>query len=118
VIQRVRKERPLLASNVEATVLLEIKADSASVGVDSMDMLSLDLLDSPNNRRFLERLLTESAGQSLTIKFAKREGLVATPPPREPEPAPALAKDPLQEFKNDPLIRKALELFKAEIQPV
>jgi DNA polymerase III gamma/tau subunit len=86
VIQRVRKERPLLASNVEATVLLEIKADSATVGVDSMDMLSLDLLDSPNNRKFLERLLTEAAGQPLTIKFAKREGLVATPPPREPEP--------------------------------
>jgi hypothetical protein len=28
----------------------------------------------------------------------------------------AEAKDPLEEFKNDPLIRKALEIFKAEIQ--
>jgi hypothetical protein len=47
----------------------------------------------------------------------KREGLVATPPPREVEPPPPAAKDPLDEFKNDPLIRKALEIFRGEIQP-
>ena len=117
VIQRVRKERPLVASNVEATMLLEINADAALVGIDSRDTLSVDLLDSPNNRKFLERLLAEATGRPLTIKFAKREGLIAAPPPREPEPQPAAPKDPLQEFKNDPLIRKALELFKAEIQP-
>lgn len=117
VIQRVRKERPLVAGNVESTVLLEMKGDSAMVGVDSQDNLSLDLLDAPNNRKFLESLLSEAAGRTLTIKFTKRDGLVATPPPREPEPKAAPVKDPLQEFKNDPLIRKALELFKAEIQP-
>jgi hypothetical protein len=117
VIQRVRKERPLLASTVEATVLLEIKGDIALVGVDSGNTLALDLLDSPNNRRFLEGLLSDAGGRACTMKFAKRDGLVATPPPREPEAAPAPIKDPMQDFKDDPLIRKALELFKAEIQP-
>jgi hypothetical protein len=32
---------------------------------------------------------------------------------KTPEPPP----DPMEEFKNDPIIRKALELFRAEIQP-
>ncbi len=117
MIQRVRKERPLLASNIERTVLLEVKGDIALVGIDANDGLSLDLLDAPNNRKFLDALLADIAGQALSVKFSKREGLVATPPPREPEPAPEAPKDPMDEFKNDPLIRKALEIFKAEIQP-
>jgi DNA polymerase-3 subunit gamma/tau len=117
VIRRIRKERPLLASNVERTVLLELKSDAAIVGIDASDALSFELLDSPNNRKFLDALLADIAGQSFPIKFVKREGLSPAPPPREPEPEPAAAKDPMEDFKNDPLIRKALDLFKAEIQP-
>jgi DNA polymerase III subunit gamma/tau len=117
VIQRVRKERPLMASNVERTVLLEIKGDTAIVGLDSEDVLGFELLDTPNNRKLLDALVAESAGRTLSIKFIKQEGLVATPPPREPEPPPPEPKDPLDEFKNDPLIRRALEIFRGEIQP-
>jgi DNA polymerase-3 subunit gamma/tau len=117
VIQRVRKERPLIASNVERTVLLELKAGTAIVGIDTGDTLGFDLLDTPNNRTLLDGMLTEMAAQPFAIKFVKREGLVPTPPAREPEPVPEPPKDPMDEFKNDPLIRKALELFKAEIQP-
>src|SRR4029453_8413564 len=83
VIQRVRKERPLMASNVERTVLLELKGDTAIVGLDSEDVLGFELLDTPNNRKLLDALVSEAAGRSLSIKFVKREGLVATPPPRE-----------------------------------
>jgi DNA polymerase-3 subunit gamma/tau len=117
VIQRVRKERPLMASNVEKTALLEVKGDSAIVGLDSDDVLGFELLDTPSNRKLLDALVTESAGRTLSIKFVKRDGLVATPPPREVEPPPLPPKDPLDEFKNDPLIRKALEIFRGEIQP-
>ncbi len=42
------------------------------------------------------------------------------PAPAEPEPAatlpPAASKDPMEDFKNDPLIKKALEIFAGEIQ--
>jgi DNA polymerase-3 subunit gamma/tau len=117
VIQRIRKERPLLAGNVERTVLLEIKGDSAIVGLDTADVLGFDLLDTPGNRKLLDALVTEAAGRVLAIKFVKREGLEATPPPREAEPPAPAEKDPLEEFKNDPLIRKALEIFRGEIQP-
>ena len=118
LIQRVRKDRPLLAGNIERTVLLEVKGDIALVGIDAGDALSFDLLDSPGNRKFIDGLLADLSGQALAVKFAKRDGLVvAPPPPRESEPAAESAKDPMADFKDDPLIRKALELFKAEIQP-
>lgn len=39
---------------------------------------------------------------------------VEEPPPAAPEPAPA---DPAESFKNDPLIRLAVEKFRAEIRP-
>jgi hypothetical protein len=37
------------------------------------------------------------------------------PPPPAPEPV-VPAVDPMEEFKNDPLIKKALEIFAGEIQ--
>jgi DNA polymerase-3 subunit gamma/tau len=117
VIQRVRKERPLVAGNVEKTVLLEVKGDTAIVGLDAADTLGFDLLDTPNNRKLLDAFVSEAAVRPLAIKFLKREGLIAKPPPREAEPPPPAEKDPLEEFKNDPLIRKALELFRGDIQP-
>jgi len=117
VIQRVRKERPLLASNVGRAVLLEVKGDTAVVGLDAEDGLTFELLDAPNNRKLLDAFLSDAAGQPLSIKFVKREGLVVEPPPAEPQAAPEAPKDPMAEFKNDPLILKALEIFRAEIQP-
>jgi hypothetical protein len=117
LIQRIRRERPLLAANVEKTALLEIKGENGIVGIEANDVLTFELLDAQTTRKFLDGVLSEAAGRELQIKFVKREGLVATPPPREVAPPPPAPKDPLEEFKNDPLIRKALEIFRAEIQP-
>ena len=51
--------------------------------------------------------------QSLLLECETREGLEIQPPDL-PASTPS---DPLEDFKNDPLIRKALEIFQAEIQP-
>lgn len=115
---RIRKERPLLTSSAEAGALLEISGETAIIGFPRENVLAVDLLESPNNRKFTEALLAELAGRKLTIKCVKREGLAVTPAPRDPEPVPASPPDPVDEFKNDPLIRRALELFRAEIQSV
>ncbi|MGH8047055.1 MAG: hypothetical protein ACREKL_07390, partial [Chthoniobacterales bacterium] len=73
-------------------------------------------------RRRAETDLSAKLGSkvSLHCEFTK-EVVEAAPEPVEEEsaPAPQAAKepvDPMAEFKNDPLIRKALEIFKAEIQ--
>jgi len=71
----------------------------------------------PNNRGFLEKLFQQLTGASRVLECETREGLVieaANIPAAAPEAAPV---DPMEEFKNDPLIRRALEIFQAEIQP-
>jgi hypothetical protein len=67
-----------------------------------------------NNRQFIETVLSELAGQPLTLKCEKREGLtVEKVAPLESKAEPPA--DPMADFKNDPLIHKALEIFQAEI---
>jgi len=55
----------------------------------------------------LESLLKEASGRDWSAKFVAKEGIVSTPA--------ELAK-PAESFKDDPLIREAIELFKAEIK--
>ena len=114
---RIRQDRPLLTSCVEAGALVEVSGERATVAFPPDQVLAIDLLESPNNRKFIESLLSAIARRPLTIKCVRREGLVVTAAPRAPEIAPEPPKSPSDDFKNDPLIQKALELFRAEIQP-
>jgi hypothetical protein len=97
-------------------MLLEVAGKAVRLGFPTEQKMAMESLLRPNNRVFLEKLFTQLTGEARVIECEAREGLViepVIPAPRAPEPAPA---DPVEEFKNDPLIRKALELFQAEIQ--
>lgn len=114
LLVEVRKRKPMIAMWVESGVLLGIDGGEASIGFPPEQTLAADYCRQAGNRKFLEELLRELTGQDLTLRCQMKEGLVVTPPPA-PEPEPVI--DPLAQFKNDPLIRRALEIFKAEIQP-
>ena len=76
----------------------------------------------PRTRDFLEALLKEISGQDLKMKFTLKEGLpvaAMAEPPAALDELPAKKKgDPQAMFKDDPLIREALEIFKGEIKTV
>lgn len=117
LLGEVRRQRPLIAMWVESGALLELEGESLTVGFPTDQSLALEYCDQPNNRKLLESIASQLVGRKLKIRFLKREGLVV----EKVEGAPAAVeatRDPLEEFKDDPLIRKALEIFKAEIQPV
>jgi DNA polymerase-3 subunit gamma/tau len=114
LIERVRAGRPLIQAWLERGTLLEIEGNKAVVGFPPDQSLALEACDKPNHRAYLEQVLTELAGRPLAIKFVKREGLVVGPTRAAVEKATAEA-DPMQAFKDDPLIKKALEAFRAEI---
>ena len=82
----------------------------------------MESLASPRTRDFLEALIKEVSGQDLKIKFTLKEGLpIATvaEPPSLLDELPARKKGDSQAmFKDDPLIREALEIFKGEIKTV
>jgi len=76
----------------------------------------------------LESRLTRDIGQAVRLVFEFDAALEPPPapeqaapgPPEEEEPPaptpPAQPADPMEEFKNDPLIKKALEVFQATLQ--
>jgi DNA polymerase-3 subunit gamma/tau len=117
ILVAVRQERPLILTWLEAGALLEVTAGAVRLGFPPKQRMAMESLLRPNNRGFLEKLFTQLIGAPRILECEEREGLVVAPsnlPPPAPAPAPA---DPMEEFKNDPLIRKALEIFQAEIQP-
>jgi DNA polymerase-3 subunit gamma/tau len=115
LIQEVRAKKPLLRSWVESGTFIGIENGVCTLAFPEGASFVMESLGKPIPRQFLEETLSRCAGQPITLKLELRPGLVVTPidlPEREPEPT----VDPMEEYKNDPLIRHALELFNAEIQ--
>ncbi len=119
VIQEVRANRPRLRMWVETGTLTSTDDGTATVTFPDEQTLAVQHCQEPENRKYLEDILTQLAGKALTLKCEMRAGFAVTPIPvaRVEEAKAAANRDPMEEFKNDPLIIKALEIFKAEIQP-
>ena len=115
LLLEVRNKKPLLRSWVEAGALIGIANGVCTLGFPEGSGFIMESLGKPAPRTFLEETLTRLIGQPITVKLELRSGLVVTPVDL-PEKAPEIPADPMESFKNDPLIRHALELFKAEIQ--
>ena len=116
LVARVRKDRPLISEWVETGKLAEITNGVAVLAFPPDAGLARDACERANNRTFLEKVLSELAGAPLTVKTETRAGLVVEKIARE-EVRPEPKADPMDTFKNDPLIQKALAEFKAEIIP-
>ncbi len=108
-----KRQRPLMSMWIESGSFLGVSGTSATIGFAPEHALAVDYCEQPANRKFIEETAKHVSGVPLSFKFVSKEGIQVTPPPPPPPP-----KDPMAEFKNDPLIKKALELFKAEIEPV
>jgi len=112
LLQVVATRRPLVLSWIELGTPILLDNGTFRLGFPKDQELAVESLSRPNNRKLLEDALSEILGGRWKIGFETREdiSLPATTTTAE-EPV-----DPLQSFKNDPMIQKALEIFKAEIQ--
>jgi DNA polymerase-3 subunit gamma/tau len=111
--QEVREKRPLIQMWVGAGKLLSLTGRTAVVGFPSEHSLAADYCQQATHRKFLEEALGALAGRPVTLKCEVRADLIAEPPKSvEPE----TVRDPMESFRDDPLIRKALEIFRGEIQ--
>ena len=111
-VETVRRERKLISSALESGALVKIDAAGVCVGFPPGQQFSKELIES-SHVEFLAKIASSILGRTVRLKLEIREGVVAAPLPVVPE----VKRDPMEEFKNDPLIRKALEIFRAEIQP-
>jgi DNA polymerase-3 subunit gamma/tau len=118
LVERVRKERSFISMWVESGVLDEIRDGVAVFVFAEEQSLAADYISKDGHREFLEGLLLELTGVPLKVRPELRDSVQRRPVAQPPPPVKAVAKDPMLEFKNDPLIRKALEIFKARLEAV
>jgi DNA polymerase III subunit gamma/tau len=112
VVEEVRRRRPLVLSWIEIATPLGQNGTEVLIGFPRADQVAMESLLRSNNRKFVEDLLSEFAAGQRTIRAELRDDLVRREPVAESETKTNL----LGGFKNDPLIQKALEIFRAEIE--
>jgi DNA polymerase III subunit gamma/tau len=114
-VERVRATRRLIAGWVEAGTALGVEGRFFLVGFPPEQKTAMESLSIPKTRDYIDAILKEISGQDWKIKFVLKEGLpvnapVETAVPKKPETQAT--------FKDDPLIREALEIFQGEIKTV
>jgi DNA polymerase III subunit gamma/tau len=112
IVTEVRKSRPLIQEYFAAAVPVSLLHNELRLGFGSQHGMALETLLRPNNRKYIEQLLTDKLGASTSIRGETRDDLTPIIFPNRTETAASAESD----FKNDPLIQKALEIFQAEIQ--
>jgi DNA polymerase-3 subunit gamma/tau len=121
-VEQIRISRPLIRGWVESARPLGIEGRFFVLGFPPEQKMAMESVASPRTRDFLEALIKEISGQDLKIKFILKDGLPVTTfaePPATADELPAKKKGDSQAmFKDDPLIREALEIFKGEIKTV
>jgi DNA polymerase-3 subunit gamma/tau len=114
-VEKVRATRRLIAGWVEAGTALGVEGRFLLVGFPPEQKPAMESLSIPKTRDYIDAVLKEVGGGDWKIKFVLKEGLLApamkeTATPKKPDTQPT--------FKDDPLIREALEIFKGEIKTV
>jgi DNA polymerase III subunit gamma/tau len=122
VLQLAYVRRPLIKTWIDSARLLGAEGSTILLGFPPDQKTVMESLARPANRSFLEALLKEVSGSDWKVKLSLEENLPPAALPEEiqaeREPARAKADDSIESFKNDPLIKEALELFKGEIKSV
>jgi DNA polymerase-3 subunit gamma/tau len=112
IVTEVRKSRPLIQEYFAAAVPVSLLHNELRLGFGSQHGMAMETLLRPNNRKYIEQLLTDRLGTPTSIRGETRDDLTPIVFPNRTETAASAESD----FKNDPLIQKALEIFQAEIQ--
>ena len=121
-VQLIYTRRPLIKTWIDSATLLGTEGGCVSLGFAPDQKTVMESLARPPNRIFLEALFKELTGTDWKLKLSLVEGLPAAPPssesPSQPDRQLSSDKGSFDSFKDDPLIRAALEIFKGEIKSV
>jgi hypothetical protein len=114
LVAEIRERRPLILGWIDAGTLVSFEKGAALLAFPPSQKLAAEALSQPTHRNLLQEILTAIAGEPVTFKTLVQDSVSEKAPVVRPEKVPA---DPMAEFKDDPLIRRALEIFGAKIQP-
>jgi DNA polymerase III subunit gamma/tau len=125
-VEHLGKVVPLAKSYLVGTKPLGLRGNVLLIGFDPEFADRKEFADRPRNIEVLQTKLKEKLRMDVTLKFQASEAIA--PQARAAAPGPATSAPPvraaepakmnLDDFKNDPLIKKALEIFKGTIVDV
>ncbi len=101
--------RGFLRTLVDSLTVLGAEGRNFLLGYPADEKSAIETLATTSNRRQLETLLKEISGRDWTAKLSAKEGLPGKSSREQPSRK-------AEEFKDDPLIQEALEIFKGEIK--
>jgi len=112
VCAKIPTQKAFLRNSVAAAHVLGIEGRNFLLGFAPDQRSMMDILGTQTNRKFLETLLHEITGKDWTMKLSVKEEL----PFKQPSPSQSGKSSRAHDFKDDPLIQEAIEMFKAEVK--
>src|SRR5262249_2625984 len=109
VLAKIPAQKGFVRNSASAAHLLGIEGRNFKLGFAAGDKPMMDILGTQSNRKFVEALLHEFTGRDWSLKLSVNEEL-ASRNAVVPEHSPAY------DFKDEPLIQEAIELFNARIK--
>jgi len=117
LLARIPAQKKFLKTLIESTQALGTEGRNFLIGYSPEQRSTIDTLGNPKNRAFLETLLKEISNRDWIVKFSEQKELSGEPRTIEDPTSLSSKKMTAESFKDDPLIREALEIFKGEIKP-
>jgi DNA polymerase-3 subunit gamma/tau len=107
---KIPSQKAFLRNSAAVAHVLGIEGRNFQLGFSPDEKPMMEILGTQANRKFLETLLHEITGKAWTVTLSVKAEL-----PSKQTSASGKGSRP-EDFKNDPLIQEALEMFKGEIK--
>ncbi|HWN25227.1 MAG TPA: DNA polymerase III subunit gamma/tau, partial [Candidatus Sulfotelmatobacter sp.] len=108
VLAKIPAQKGFVRNSASVAHVLGIEGRNFKLGFASGDKPMMDILSTQANRKFVETLLHEIAGKDLSLKLTVDEELASK--------SAAVTEHSPQDFKDEPLIQEAIELFNAKVR--
>ena len=112
VCAKIPTQKAFLRNSAAAAHVLGTEGRNFLLGFAPDQRSMMDILGTQTNRKFLETLLHEITGKDWTVKLSVKEELSS----KQSSPSQTGKNSRADDFKDDPLIQEAIEMFKAEIK--
>lgn len=111
-LEHLGKVTPLARAHLVGAKLIGLKEGVLTIGFAPECAAQRDFVDTPRNHDLLQARLKEKLHADIKLRFEVTEAAAPS------LPQPKAAAEATDDFRNDPLIQKALDLFKASIVEV
>ena len=108
VLAKIPAQKAFVRNSASVAHVLGVEGRNFKLGFASGDKAAMDILGTQANRKFVEALLHDITGNDWTLKLSVNDELVSK--------SKAVEENPSNDFKDEPLIQEAIELFNARVR--